>query len=203
MKAEVLLSAGLKELGIEATKERVSAFLTYLTELKKWQKAYSLTSLKKDEDIVAKHFLDSCLYLAALPEGSILVADVGSGAGFPGVPIKIIRPEIVMTLIEPSRKKSAFLRHIIRKLGIEGISVLESRIEELGGAFDIIVTRALYTAKEFVEKASPLLRPGGMLVMSKGPKVSEELLGVGFKYRVLPLRLPGTQITRNIVVIDL
>ncbi|MEW6215889.1 MAG: 16S rRNA (guanine(527)-N(7))-methyltransferase RsmG, partial [Nitrospirota bacterium] len=107
------------EFGYVPEMEQLSAFMTYLSELKRWNKAYNLTSLSKDEDIIIKHFLDSLLYLKAIPDGEIKIADVGSGAGFPGIPLKIIRPEIEMYLIEPSRKKSAFLRHIIRQVGLK------------------------------------------------------------------------------------
>ena len=82
--------------------------MTYLSELKKWNRAYNLTGLAKDEDIIIKHFLDSLLYLKAIPQGALQVADIGTGAGFPGIPITIIRPEIEMYLIEPSGKKVRF-----------------------------------------------------------------------------------------------
>jgi 16S rRNA (guanine527-N7)-methyltransferase len=103
-KTDELLEKGINELGITPSKQQINNFITYLSELKKWNKAYNLTGLKKDEDIIIKHFLDSLLYLKAIPHGEITVADVGSGAGFPGIPIKIIRPEIDMYLVEPSRK---------------------------------------------------------------------------------------------------
>ncbi len=125
-----LLKKGLTELGFMPSEEQTNAFMTYLSELKKWNKAYNLTGLKEDKDIIIKHFFDSLLYLKALPDGEITVADVGSGAGFPGLPIKIIRPEIEMYLIESSRKKAAFLKHIIRQLGLKKAEVIEKRIEE-------------------------------------------------------------------------
>ena len=109
-KPDELLRDGIIELGFTPSKEQINAFMIYLSELKKWNKAYNLTGLEKDEDIIIKHFLDSLLYLKAIPNGEIRIADIGSGAGFPGIPIKILRPEIEMFLIEPSRKKSAFLK---------------------------------------------------------------------------------------------
>src|SRR4030066_1857491 len=112
MKSEELLKKGLKEMVIQYSDEQIRSFMTFLSELKKWNRAYNLTGLKTDEDIIIKHFLDSLLYLKALPDGPLKVADIGSGAGFPGIPVKIMRPEIGMYLIEPTGKKTAFLGHI-------------------------------------------------------------------------------------------
>ena len=126
-----LLKEGLFELGLIPTEEQINAFIIYLSELKRWNKAYNLSGIRKDEDIVIKHFLDSLLYLKAMPTGELRVADVGSGAGFPGIPIKIIRPEINVYLIEPTGKKCLFLRNIIRQLDLKKIEVIEKRLEEV------------------------------------------------------------------------
>jgi 16S rRNA (guanine527-N7)-methyltransferase len=200
---ESILRKGLKELSLTFGEDQIKAFMTYLTELKKWNKAYNLTSLKTDEDIVIKHFMDSLLYLEAIPEGEVSVMDVGSGAGFPGIPIKIIRPEIKMHLLEPSRKKASFLRHIIRTLRLDGIEVTEKRIEDVGSLMvDVAVTRALFDVREFTKKASPYVREGGRLVLSKGPRVNEELKAIkDTRYELLALTLPVAKIKRFIVVI--
>ena len=210
MDVEELLKRGLKELGAVPAIDQSNAFITYLSELKKWNKAYNLTGLNKDEDIIIKHFFDSLLYLKAIPHGEIKVADVGSGAGFPGIPIKIIRPEIEMYLIEPSRKKSAFLKHIIRQLGLKRIEVIERRIEEVkvnqefSSLVDVAVTRALFSIKDFLKKASHIVRQDGTLILNKGPKVQEEIkmLGNIIKYDILTLGLPFSDIKRYIVVVN-
>lgn len=182
-----LLEKGLQELGFPCSKEQINAFMVFLSELKKWNRAYSLTALKTNEDIIIKHFLDSILYLKAISPSPIRgegwgeglkVADAGTGAGFPGIPIKIIKPELDITLIESSRKKSIFLRHIIRILKLNGISVLNNRIESLGKryekTYDVIVSRATFKIRDFLKKACPYIKEDGWLVVSKGPKVSEE-----------------------------
>ncbi|MEW6419046.1 MAG: 16S rRNA (guanine(527)-N(7))-methyltransferase RsmG [Nitrospirota bacterium] len=209
-KPEELLKDGLKELGLKSSEGQVNAFMVYLSELKKWNKAYNLTGLNKDEDIIIKHFLDSLLYLNVMPHGEIKVADIGSGAGFPGIPIKIIRPEIEMHLIESSMKKSAFLRHIINKLKLKKIEVIEKRIEEvkvnqeLPGSVDLAITRALFSIKEFVKKASHIVRQGGILIHSKGPKIKEELKRLrDIKYEIITVNLPLTDIKRHIVIIKI
>jgi 16S rRNA (guanine527-N7)-methyltransferase len=204
-----LFRKGLKELGYIPETDRLNAFMTYLTELKKWNKAYNLTGLKKDNDIIIKHFLDSLLYLKVIPGGEIKVADVGSGAGFPGIPIKIIRPEIDMYLIESSGKKSAFLKHIIRELQLKKIEVIEKRIEEtkvnqqIPVSVDVAVTRALFTVKDFIKKASHIVKQGGMLILNKGPKVKEELKIIkDIKYKILTVSLPLSDIRRYIVIVN-
>ncbi len=173
-----LFKRGLNELGFSCSDKQANAFMIYLSELKKWNRVYSLTALKTNEDIIIKHFLDSILYLKIIPPKAFKVADAGTGAGFPGIPIKIIKPELDMTLIESSRKKSVFLRHIIRILKLNGISVLNNRIERLGKryekTYDVIVSRATFKIRDFLKKACPYIKEDGWLVLSKGPKVSEE-----------------------------
>lgn len=209
-KPHELLRDGLFELGLTPSETQINAFITYLSELKKWNKAYNLTGIKEDKDIIIKHFFDSLLYLKALLEGEIRVADAGSGAGFPGLPIKIIRPEIEMYLIEPSRKKASFLKHIIRQLGLKKAEVIEKRIEEimldqgLPEFVDVAVTRALFSIKDFIKKASHIVKKGGIFILNKGPKVDEEIHNLtNIKYEILTFSLPFSDIRRHIVTITL
>jgi 16S rRNA (guanine527-N7)-methyltransferase len=143
-----------------------------------------------------------------MPAGKIKVADIGSGAGFPGIPIKIIRPEIEMYLIEPSGKKSVFLKHIIRQIQLKNIEVIEKRIEEiqvnqgLSSPVDIAITRALFDIKEFIKKSSHIVKQGGILILNKGPKVREELKMLkDIKHEVLSINLPLSDIKRQIVIV--
>jgi 16S rRNA (guanine527-N7)-methyltransferase len=205
-----LLKEGLSELGLIPAEEQINAFMIYLSELKRWNKAFNLTGIKKDEDIVIKHFLDSLLYLKAMPTGELRVADVGSGAGFPGIPIKIVRPQIHMYLIEPTGKKCIFLRNIIRQLDLKKIEVIEKRVgevnvnQELALPVDIVVTRALFDIKDFVKKASHIVKKEGLLILNKGPKVKEELnMLKGVKHEILNIKLPLSDIERYIVVVNL
>ena len=203
-----LLKQGQKELGLVASYDKINAFMTYLSELKKWNKAYNITAVKKDGDIVVKHFLDSLLYLKALPESGIRIADIGSGGGFPGVPLKIIRPEMEVYLIEPSRKKCAFLRHIVRQLRLKNTEVIEKRIEEvrinqeLSEPVDVAVSRALFDISKFVRKTAAIVKEGGVLVLNKGPRIKEELKALkDIRYELLTVKLPLSQITRYILVV--
>lgn len=204
MKPLELLINGLKELGVPSDEGTARAFMLYLPELKRWNKAYNLTSITEDGDIVVKHFLDSLLFLPALePLGnSLRVADIGSGAGFPGIPVKIIRPSIRMALVEPTGKKAAFLKHIINKLELKEIEVIEKRAEELAGAgFDAVLVRALYKLKDIIRKTAPTVRTGGLIITSKGPAVKEELKGLEADYEIKAARLPFSDIERYIISI--
>ena len=173
---EALLAEGISALGMRPSRQQLSAFMSYLSELKKWNRAHSLTSLKTDREIVVSHFLDSLLFLKVLPDSAASVADVGSGAGFPGIPMKIMRPSLKMVLIEPTKKKAVFLRHICHLLGLQEIEIIDKRLEEVKNIrADAAVTRALFRAAEFAEKAKHILEPAGLLILSKGPSAKTEL----------------------------
>ncbi len=212
MNNESLLKQGLQELNIPCSEDQLKAFMTLLSELKKWNKAYNLTALKTDKDIIIKHFIDSLLYLNAIPETVIKLADAGAGPGFPGIPLKIIRPDIEMTLIEPTRKKATFLRQMIRILNLPTIDVMEDRIENLDKEheekYDIIVSRATFSITKFLDSACPYIKSNGILVMSKGPKLSEDLDELRKSpytekaiQKIDPVKLPLTDTERSIVIL--
>ncbi|MBI4687833.1 MAG: 16S rRNA (guanine(527)-N(7))-methyltransferase RsmG [Nitrospirae bacterium] len=223
-----LLKKGLKEIEVSFTNEQIDAFIAYLSELKKWNKAYNLTSLKTDEDIIIKHFLDSLLYLNTILKNSnklrvtsdklktkysslvtchslLKVADIGSGAGFPGIPLKIIKPEIELALIEPSRKKCAFLRHIVRMMKLSDVTILESRIESLGSeymeSFDFIVSRATFKIKDFLSAACPYIKKDGLLLLSKGSRWQEEAEGAGNIKEIIDFELPFIKDQRHLLIL--
>ena len=203
-----LLRRGFTELGLSFSGGQIDAFMKYLLELKKWNKAYNLTGLKKDADIVIKHFLDSLLYLKGLPAGPISVVDVGSGAGFPGIPIKLMRPEIEMYLVEPTGKKAIFLRHITKLVRLSDIYVIEKRIEETNSQQDMTapadaaITRALFDVRDFIRKASHIVREGGTLILSKGPKAEKELEDLrAVTFEILTCKLPLTDVRRHIILL--
>ncbi len=175
-KAQDLLAAGLEKIGFGFNARQIDAFITYLEELKKWNKAYNLTGLKTDRDIIIKHFLDSILFAKALPPEALTLADIGSGAGFPGIPIKIMLPHLTVFLVEPTQKKVVFLRHLCNKLQLENLVIMDKRIEEVKALHvDAAVTRALYSIREFIVKAKDMLSKNGVLILSKGPGLEKEL----------------------------
>jgi len=207
-----LLNEGLTATGVPFKKRHIGLFIEYMKELKRWNRAYNLTGLKTEAEIIGKHFLDSLLYLKALPSGKLRLADVGSGAGFPGLPIAIIRPDCIVTLIEPSRKKASFLRNIIRKLSLENVTVKQCRLEEEslepGESYDAIVTRATFSTVQFAETACRMLKTDGLLVISKGPAYRKEVeefqsaAGTGCMIKeVIDCRLPFSGDERHIIVL--
>lgn len=198
-----LLRRGIRELGLPAVEGQIASFMTYLAELSKWNRAYNLTALSSPGDIIIKHFLDSLLFGKVLPRYVRTLADVGSGAGFPGIPLKIVCPALKIYLIEPTQKKALFLKHICSILGLQGVDVINKRIEAVDRLkVDAAVTRALFSAGDFLKKAGGILNAGGILVLSKGPKVSGELKGIGpGMVSRLEFRLPFTDVIRHLVVI--
>lgn len=170
------LRTGAAELGLLLPESAIQIFLKYLIELKKWNEKVNLTALRTDEDIVVKHFLDSlvcCKVLQISTQARLL--DVGAGAGFPGLPIKIASGSIHLTLLEPSEKKTAFLRHVVGVLGLDDVTVVQARLE---GALDTatvkppfshIVSRAL-KLQELTRFIGPLLGEKGLVVLWRGPR---------------------------------
>lgn len=200
---EKLLDSGLKEIGVLCTPEQAAAFMAYLGELKKWSRAYNLTGLRTDRDIVIKNFLDSVLFCSVIPAGLHSLADIGSGAGFPGIPIKIVRPDLKVILIEPTQKKALFLKHVCHMLGLQDVQVIDQRIEDISGiAVDVLVTRALFTVRDFVKKAGHILNKDGIFILSKGPKLEEEMAeAVNLKAAVTDIALPFEKTVRHLVVV--
>lgn len=159
-------------------------FLIYLKELKKWNKTYNLTSIEDEKEIIVKHFLDSLLYLSFITEKSLNIADIGSGAGFPGMPIAIVREDLKISLIEPSWKKCVFLKNIKTKLELPNIEIYQAKAKEVEGKFDIVVSRALWSMKELIENCKHLLEENGFFLISKSLKLQEELKELPRQYRV-------------------
>jgi 16S rRNA (guanine527-N7)-methyltransferase len=197
-----ILIQGLAALGILAECRAIDAFLLYLSELKKWNRAYNLTAITDDREIVAKHFLDSLLYLKAIPPSTRTLCDVGSGAGFPGLPIALVRPDLSIALIEPSRKRCAFLRHLVKRIGAANIEVVESVAEAVEGRqFDVVLTRATFSVAELRKKAGHLVRTGGYLILSKGPKHEDELrdLRPAQRPEIIPAELRQAGLSRYLI----
>ena len=176
-----LLNNGAKRLGISLTVEQANSVFIYLAELKKWSQKINLTAIKDERDVVIKHVLDSLSYLhgfTAVP--GLRLLDMGSGAGFPALPIKITCPEISITMVDSVKKKASFLRHIVRTLKLTEITVIDTRTEELSlqllATFDIVTARAFADMKSAIAEGRPLLKPGGLMVLSRGPEetISEQ-----------------------------
>lgn len=174
-----LLITGAKELGIDLSVEQVNSLFIYLTELKKWNRKINLTAITDERDMIIKHMLDSLSYIKGFdPPARPRLLDMGSGAGFPAIPIKVLKPDISVTLVESVKKKAAFLRHIIRTLEIAGAEVIDKRIEEIEtssrSSYDVVTARAFASMDAALAAGAPFLRAGGLMVLSRGP---EETIG--------------------------
>ena len=165
--ARALLAEGSARLGVPLDPVQVARLTAYLSALRLWNEKINLTGMRDLRGMVARLFLDSLAPLLFLTPGAERWIDIGTGAGFPGLVLKIAAPSLAVTLVEPKRKKAAFLHHIIGRLGLGGVSVCNARIEALGDPHaqrhDVVVTRAV--APEVVLKWGPgLLKPGGKLL---------------------------------------
>lgn len=158
-------------------------FEKYLGLLLKWNRAYSLTAIDDPAEIYEKHFDDSAIPLEFIKKGASLM-DIGSGAGFPGIPIKILRKDIDVTLMDSVTKKVTFCEHVIRELGLEGIRVITGRAEDEGilkktGKFDVVISRATLKLSKLVKVAGPYLKADGRLIAMMGPSWPEDLGSAG------------------------
>jgi 16S rRNA (guanine527-N7)-methyltransferase len=205
-----LLHSGAKELGLSLTIEQINSVFIYLAELKKWNQKINLTAIRDEEDIIIKHVLDSLSYVERgfTPAPGLRLLDMGSGAGFPALPIKIAYPGLSITMVESTKKKASFLRHVIRTLKLTETEVLDTRAEELPGSllstFDVVTARAFADMKSAIASGMPLLRPGGLMVLSRGPEetIKERDLvraGVSLESRT-DLTLPYSEYKRTIWV---
>jgi len=173
-----LLREGASKLGVSLTEKHLNDFELYLKELNRWRKKINLVSRKDDREIVLKDFLDS-LTLVKYISGMAFLLDLGSGAGFPGYPLKIVLPDLKVFFLEATRKKVFFLKEVQRALGMGGVEVrwtaAKKGIEDLSSRFDFVVSRAFGSIQELAFSGHRFLCKGGMLVAMKGKKGREEL----------------------------
>ncbi len=181
-----ILIKGAEEIGVTLTGRAVESYLYYIEELKKWNRQVNLTALTGDLEIGVKHFVDS-LTAAPYLRGAKRVLDIGSGAGFPGLPLKILSPSIALLLLESSQKKVFFLRHIVRELKLEGVEIVHGRaqdreiIERYAGSFDLVLSRALADLPTSVQMALPYTKKGGRILGMRGKKGEEEQRGTAWE----------------------
>jgi 16S rRNA (guanine527-N7)-methyltransferase len=179
------LIAGAGKLGIEFSASQVKQFELYCQELIEWNERINLTAITDYSAVQVKHFLDSLTITLALPEKEIEkpdfnIVDIGTGAGFPGLPLKILFPRPRLVLLEPTRKKTAFLHHVVRKLELENVEVLNSRAEEAAHLlryreqFDLVLSRGVALLPTLVELTLPFCRIGGRFIAQKKGDAEQE-----------------------------
>ena len=204
-----LLTTGAEELGIALTPEQVNSLFIYLAELRKWNRRINLTAIKGERDTVIKHVLDSLSYIKGFPPAPELrLLDMGSGAGFPAIPIKIACPSITVTLVESTKKKASFLRHVVRMLPLGGAEIMDIRTEELPAscrsAYDVVTARAFADMNKAIAAGRGFLREGGLMVLSRGPEeniTDQELAAAGVMLnKKIELLLPHSDYKRVVWV---
>lgn len=228
-----LLRDGARALGLTLSSEHLALFELYYRELASWNQRLNLTAITGYEEVQVKHFLDSLSCLLALPAGasgslipnavplqrrrqSLWCLDVGSGAGFPGLPLAIMLPEAHMTLLEATGKKAVFLKHVAGVMALRNVSVLDARAEDAGHMpehrerYDCVVARAVAHLNVLGEYCLPFCRPGGRMIAAKGEGAREEAEGAQHALELLggsvtdvkPVPLPGLEGERYLVVVD-
>lgn len=211
-----LLAAGMCRLGIDYNERIIQQFQKYFLLLIERNKTVNLTAITETKDILVQHFLDSLSVLAIdVLKPDIKVIDIGSGAGFPGIPLKIINPELQVVLVDSTKKRVAFMEEVIDLLQLKDITAIHGRAEDLSHdtgyreSFQIVISRAVAELRVLCELCLPFVKMGGLFLSYKGPKAHEELemsknalsiLG-GQVEGIRNVKVPYSYKTHNIIVI--
>ena len=197
-----ILDAGLRALDLDAvvpagTRARLLAYLDFLAE---WNRHTNLTAVREPAAMVTRHLLDSLVLLPHLV--GTRLADLGSGAGLPGIPLALARPDLEVTLVDSNGKKARFLRAAVAELGLRA-EVAQTRVETLAGSFDTLTARAFTSLANMLRWGGHLLRPDSVWLAQKGQYPADELaaLPAGYAARTLPLAVPGLDAQRHLVII--
>jgi 16S rRNA (guanine527-N7)-methyltransferase len=216
------LQAGARQLGLFLTVQQLAAFQTFYEDLVEWSERFNLTAITEYKQAQVRHFVDSLSCLVAIRQSvhthaarPLRCIDIGSGAGFPGIPIKIYCPQMRIVLMEATGKKVDFMRHVIAHLALKDIEAVHGRAEELAHEpahreqYDLVVARAVAGMPVLAEYTLPFCRMGGLVIAQKGARALEEartaehaiaILG-GQVQRVIPVELLGLAEERHLVVI--
>lgn len=205
MTVAALLDDGLAALGLALGPPARAKLLAYLELIGKWNRVHNLTAVREPERMVVLHLLDS---LAVLPHvaGAGTLLDVGTGAGLPGIPLAIARPDLAVTLLDASHKKATFLRQAKAELALAKVEVACERVERWRPArgFDVVVSRAFAELADFVAQAGHLVAPGGVMLAMKGVHPFEEIAKVPPSHRVetvVELHVPALDAQRHLVLL--
>jgi len=201
-KSRHILQAGLEQLELEVTQSQIDLLLAFVTLIEKWNKAYNLTAIRKRDEILHLHILDSLAILPFITGQKII--DVGTGAGLPGIPLAILMPEVQFTLVDSNSKKTRFVQQAIMELQIKNITVIHARIENLGyeGQYDAVLSRAFASLKDIMKLTEYLLQAEGVLIAMKGQEPESELKEIDRTYSVHPITVPGVDAERCVVRIN-
>ena len=209
------MSKKSKILGVRFSVEQIEQFYKYMNLLIEWNEKMNLTAITEPKEIILKHFIDSLTILKYIDDNSKLV-DVGTGAGFPGVPLSIMNPTLKITLVDSLNKRLIFLQEVVKELNLKNIEIVHARAEEFGQnknyreKFDIAVSRAVANLSVLAEYLLPAVKIGGQVICMKGSQVEEELNDAKFALKELGGKiksvdefcLPGTDMKRNVIIVE-
>lgn len=206
-----------KDLGITLNEKQIRQFIRYYEMLVEWNQVMNLTAITEYDDVMKKHFIDSISLIKAYDVNSFAkVIDVGTGAGFPGLALKIAYPSLQITLLDSLNKRIQFLDSVINELGLEGVTTVHGRAEDfakpskLREKFDLCVSRAVANLSTLSEYCLPFVKKGGLFISYKSEKISEEMLSAENAIKLLggkiknqiEFTLPSSDIYRNLFIIE-
>ncbi|MCL2382786.1 MAG: 16S rRNA (guanine(527)-N(7))-methyltransferase RsmG [Oscillospiraceae bacterium] len=204
-----------KGIQVDLSFSQIESFYKYMRLLIEWNAKINLTAITEPGEVITKHFIDSLAIHKHIKDKELII-DVGTGAGFPGVPLKIARADLKVVLLDSLNKRILFLEEIIKSLRLGDVTAIHSRAEDAGRStehrelYDVVTSRAVAPLNSLVEYMSPLVKVGGKLICMKGPKLKEEIEQSNNAMKVLGLeivnieeiKLPNTDIERNILIIE-
>ena len=180
--ADSIFIEALRRLVPGVTDQQVEQFFLYRRELLEWNQRFNLTAITDPGDVLIRHFLDSLSLLSVYAGDDVRVLDIGAGAGFPGLPLKIVRPGWNVVLLEATGKKVTFLRHVMEVLHLSGVEAVHGRAEDVAhqpayrGAFDMVTARAVAALPALLEYAAPFCRVGGRMIFPKRGDIAGEVV---------------------------
>lgn len=206
MNVQARLVQGLAAMGVGLDGASLRRLLAHLQLIAKWNRVHNLTSVREPEQMVVVHLLDSLSLLPHLGAARTLL-DVGSGAGFPGIPVAIARPDLRVTLLDSSHKKGTFLEQARTELALANVEVVCERVEQFepAGGFEVVVSRAFADLADFVAQAKHLVAPGGRMLAMKGVYPFEEIARLPATHRVaevVELNVPTLDAKRHLVRVE-
>jgi 16S rRNA (guanine527-N7)-methyltransferase len=196
------LQQGLADMRLELPEGHQENLLRFIALINKWNKAYNLTAVRNPDDMVSLHILDS---LAILPHlKPTRIADIGTGAGLPGIALAICRPDCEFVLVDSNAKKTRFVTQAVLELQLKNVEIVHSRVElfKPAGLFSSVITRAFAEMTEIIKLTRHLLATEGLLLAMKGRQPDQELQALQLAYNIVPLKVPGIDAERCLIRVE-